>query len=216
MGVLLLVRHGQASFGSTDYDRLSPLGRRQADLLARRLAAGPDRIRGLVSGRLDRQRGTAVAIGAAAGVPTTVDGRWDEYDHVGITGGRSADLVFDPGGTPDARDRASATLDEALRRWIGGEPAGPETHPQFVQRCSAALRSVTASPGITVVSTSGGVIAVVAAMLLGLPIDRWPSLARVTVNCGFTKVIAGRRGLSVVSFNDHAHLEHDRALITYR
>ncbi|WP_341892921.1 phosphoglycerate mutase family protein, partial [Variovorax sp. YR752] len=29
MGQLFLVRHGQASFGSDDYDRLSDLGRRQ-------------------------------------------------------------------------------------------------------------------------------------------------------------------------------------------
>ena len=30
MGTLYLVRHGQASFGSDDYDRLSPLGQRQS------------------------------------------------------------------------------------------------------------------------------------------------------------------------------------------
>ena len=30
MGVVLLVRHGQASFGAADYDVLSPLGERQA------------------------------------------------------------------------------------------------------------------------------------------------------------------------------------------
>ena len=29
MGILYLVRHGQASFGEADYDRLSPLGHRQ-------------------------------------------------------------------------------------------------------------------------------------------------------------------------------------------
>ena len=30
---LLLIRHGQASFGASDYDRLSPLGQRQSRLL---------------------------------------------------------------------------------------------------------------------------------------------------------------------------------------
>ncbi len=33
MGTLYLVRHGQASFGSDDYDRLSPLGQRQSQRL---------------------------------------------------------------------------------------------------------------------------------------------------------------------------------------
>ena len=34
MGVLLLVRHGQASLGAADYDQLSELGHRQAQLPA--------------------------------------------------------------------------------------------------------------------------------------------------------------------------------------
>jgi len=38
MSEIFFVRHGQASFGSDDYDRLSPLGVRQAKILARYLA----------------------------------------------------------------------------------------------------------------------------------------------------------------------------------
>ena len=38
MGVLLLVRHGQASLGTADYDRLSDIGRRQAQVTGARLA----------------------------------------------------------------------------------------------------------------------------------------------------------------------------------
>lgn len=33
MSVIYLVRHGQASFGSDDYDRLSTIGREQAQAL---------------------------------------------------------------------------------------------------------------------------------------------------------------------------------------
>ena len=41
MSILLLVRHGQASWGTEDYDRLSELGERQARVLAfERLYAG--------------------------------------------------------------------------------------------------------------------------------------------------------------------------------
>ena len=32
MANLLIIRHGQASFGADNYDQLSPLGQRQADL----------------------------------------------------------------------------------------------------------------------------------------------------------------------------------------
>ena len=38
MGVLLLLRHGQGSMGTADYDRLSELGGEQARLAGARLA----------------------------------------------------------------------------------------------------------------------------------------------------------------------------------
>jgi broad specificity phosphatase PhoE len=38
MPTVLLVHHGQASFGASDYDVLSDLGRRQAEIVAASLA----------------------------------------------------------------------------------------------------------------------------------------------------------------------------------
>jgi broad specificity phosphatase PhoE len=216
VGVLLLVRHGQASFGSADYDRLSLLGEAQAELVARRLAGLPSTIRDLVSGSLVRQRATAQAIAQAGRLDARSDDRWDEYDHVGIAGEHSSELVFDPKDTAGARDRAETALDRAVRRWVAGNADAVESHPDFVTRCSAALQSVTGAPGTTVIATSGGVIAVIGTMLLGLPVDAWPSLARVSINTGITKIVTGRQGTTLVAFNDHAHLEHDPALITYR
>jgi hypothetical protein len=64
--------------------------------------------------------------------------------------------------------------------------------------------------------TSGGVIAAFCVQALGLPIERWPGLARLVVNASITKVISGHTGTHLVTFNDHAQLESDRALITYR
>ena len=39
MANLLIIRHGQASFGADNYDQLSPLGQRQADATMAILAA---------------------------------------------------------------------------------------------------------------------------------------------------------------------------------
>src|SRR5579875_2148411 len=83
---ILLVRHGQASFGKSDYDQLSDVGRTQARLLGQFLATRdvkPDRI---VSGSLHRQRQTAAGMCVAAGwlTPTDVDDAWNELDHVEI------------------------------------------------------------------------------------------------------------------------------------
>jgi hypothetical protein len=67
------------------------------------------------------------------------------------------------------------------------------------------------------VFTSGGVLAAVCVSLLALPESSFITFNRVTVNTGVTKVIHGRRGSTLVSFNDHGHLERaDRSLVTYR
>jgi hypothetical protein len=66
-----------------------------------------------------------------------------------------------------------------------------------------------------VVSTSGGAIAAVCVGLLGVAPETFVALNRVTVNAGVTKVVRGRSGTTLVSFNEHAHLEAD-GLVTYR
>ncbi len=69
MGVLLLVRHGQASLGAADYDKLSDTGWRQAQITGARLAAADLVVDRVVSGALTRQRDTAQAVLAALGRP---------------------------------------------------------------------------------------------------------------------------------------------------
>ena len=79
MGRLLLVRHGQASWGADDYDVLSPLGHQQAAALGeiwQHRGLVPDRI---VIGGMRRHRETCEAAGLVA---DEVDAGWDEFDHV--------------------------------------------------------------------------------------------------------------------------------------
>jgi broad specificity phosphatase PhoE len=115
------------------------------------------------------------------------------------------------------RGRAlQSALEEAIGRWISGRDGYGETHDAFIERVQGAIGDLVVKPGVTVAVTSGGVISAYCAMSLGLPVERWPSLARLVVNASITKVISGRMGTSLVTFNDHAHLESERALITYR
>jgi len=65
------------------------------------------------------------------------------------------------------------------------------------------------------VSTSGRVISALSARLLGLPDSAMVAFNHVVVNAAITKVVSGRRGVSLVSFNEHGHLEPDH-LVTYR
>src|SRR5690242_8219389 len=86
MGVVILVRHGHASFGTDDYDVLSETGWEQGLRLGawshdHKLAPPSD-----VRGSMRRQRETAEAIRERATdwPDPTVDAGWDEFDHLGV------------------------------------------------------------------------------------------------------------------------------------
>lgn len=204
MALVYLARHGQASFGATDYDVLSEIGHQQGKIVGdelRRRGFQPDQV---WSGTLRRQRETAVA--ADMGVPIKEDERWNEYDHLGMV--RAA-------GTPATPREFQLALDAALRLWIGSDSwrdfAGGVTDA-FTQ-----LLAGLGSGGTALVFTSGGVIAAVCAELLGLEADGFVAVNRVAVNGGLTKLVHGRSGTSLVSYNDHAHFEGaHRELLTYR
>lgn len=209
MPVVLLVRHGQASFGADDYDVLSEVGHEQAEVAGAEL-----RRRGLTSpllvcGTLRRQRETALGLGL--GDELVVDGRWDEYDHLGLierypsASGEPADLSTSRG--------LQVRLDEALVSWAGDPDGGYEA---FLDAGSAALAAVAGAGRDVVAVTSAGVVAAVCARLLGLGPEGFVALNRVGANAGITKVVVGRSGASLVSYNDHAHFEPDRRLLTYR
>lgn len=237
MPTVLLVRHGQASYGGPDYDVLSERGRLQAERLGADLARRGFRAERVVSGRLARQRDTAAVLGEY-----DVDPRWDEYDaddilahhsestarleRPGARGARPAEPAgggrcdTSPGGWAPERSPLSPrefqdVLEAALLAWVaaGAESPCAETWPEFAARVAAGLDAAAERPAL--VCTSGGAIAAACVGLLGLPPETFVALNRVTVNTGVTKVVRGRSGTSLVSFNEHAHLEADR-LVTYR
>lgn len=219
MGVLLLIRHGQGSLGTPDYDQLSDLGYRQARSVGARLAQADPGVHRVWCGGLVRQRDTAREAMGELGIPLAdlgTDDRLDEYDHVGVLTGDSAGDRFASATTPHSRRALQSALDEAISRWIQARASYPETHSAFTARVRAVIADLAAMPGTTMAVTSAGVIAVACAQLVGLPAEQWPALARVVVNTSVTKLITGRTGTHLLTFNDHAHLEGNRSLITYR
>jgi broad specificity phosphatase PhoE len=219
MSVLLLMRHGQASLGTKNYDRLSDIGNRQAQLTGGRLTRADLIIDRTVSGAMMRQRDTALIVMREIGLSESnlqIDDRLDEYDHVGVMAGHPTGISFATATTPERARTVQSALDEAIAPWMASDSGYPETHDGFIDRVLAVVDGLTGRSGTTLVVTSGGVIAAVCAHLLGLRADKWPALARVMVNGSLTKVISGPTGTRLLTFNDHAHLEQDRALITYR
>lgn len=220
MGQLLLVRHGQASFGSADYDVLSALGERQAVRLGESLSRRGVAPAAVLHGRMERQRRTAEVLAAAAGwdTPLECDPAWDEMDHVEVLSRTPAPAPAD-GQDPSPRE-FQAWFEAATDRWIQGSADADytETFGAFTARVQDALARAAerTGAGTVLAVTSGGPVSWVVTHLLAAGTDSYRRLTPVVVNSSVTKVVSGERGLSLVSFNDHAHLEVDPELLTYR
>ena len=225
MPTVLLVRHGQASFGAADYDVLSELGRRQAEIVATSLAARGYRPARLFTGTLRRQQETADAFRALGAPDLEVEPRWDEFDPDDVLTHHSDSalrLQADGAGETLTNRGFQAALEPALAEWVAHAERSPtsQTWPQFSGAGPAALEELVTELGsgeTAVVITSGGAIAAVIGVLLGAPAEVFAALNRILVNAGVTKLAIGSTGVNVVSFNDHSHLEAvDRELVTYR
>ena len=220
MGQVLLVRHGQASWGADDYDALSETGWEQSRLLGRALAVRGVEPEFVVHGSMRRHRETAEGAGLAH--RATVDPGWDEFDHLEMLGAVPSTFA----GPEPTRGEFQEWFEEATDRWTGGDhDAGyHETFDAFGDRVTAALRRTAeaAGSGTALVLTSGGPVSWAVTTLLGADLERagrvrlWRRLNPVCVNSGVTKVVSGRRGLTLVSFNEHTHLDPEPDLLTYR
>ncbi len=230
MGAIYLIRHGQASFGQSDYDQLSETGFKQARVLGealRRRVPEPD---AAFSGTMRRHRETAEACLTAMGIPMQAAeaAGFREYDHEEIV------VRFMPeyadhmrrnaalGKNANPRRAFQEMFTQAISRWVSGQHDADykESWLAFCARCTRALQDLilTLGPSKTaLVFTSGGPITAVCRNLLQIPDEHAFALNWTLANCGITKIIYSERGTYLASLNEHGHFEGDqRELITYR
>ena len=142
-----MVRHGQASFGSADYDVLSAAGERQARCLGDAFAARGIRPASVVSGSLRRQRDTAAVLAKQAGwaLEASVDAGWDEFELSGLVAATPA------GQEPRDRGAFQDALEEGMRRWAGTASRKPFICPKawvlsdFCLHCSLCAARAASS-----------------------------------------------------------------------
>ncbi len=218
MSRVLLVRHGQASFGAEDYDNLSPLGQEQTRLLGAHLARRGVVITHLVSGAMRRHLQSAEQILSGGGWDVEIhsDEGWNEFDHRQVLLSHGA--PSDEGSVAD-RTTFQRWFEDATAAWIRGDAdaAGHETFAEFTRRVEGAFTHLLGSlpaDATALVSTSGGPVAWIAAHLLGGGADLWQRLNPTTVNSSHATVVVGSRGTTLVSLNEHGHLDVGR--ISYR
>lgn len=215
MAELIVVRHGQASFGADDYDNLSEVGRAQSRLAGEALRAMdwvPDR---LVTGTLQRQRDTLTEMGFAG----------DREEHPGLNEYDFHDLlsVRFGGAVPDPvrHDRKThfRTLRETILDWQSGGCAGArESWAAFAGRVAAAQRFATdtAARRVLLVS-SGGVIGQLVASALNAPTAMMIDLNLQVKNASISKFVFSGERFFLHQFNATPHLDPEaRAhLMTY-
>lgn len=213
MGSIHLVRHGQASWGSDDYDQLSELGIEQSTSLGMSWEASGWSPTVAIAGAMKRHAQTAIATIDACGQGDgyDVDRGWDEFDHLAIA------RAHDPAALGADPKEFQAVLNAAIDGWMTGGVEHGESYRDFLGRVMAAFGRAQelAGAGRSVgVFTSGEPIALVASHLLAGDDSLFQRINDVVINAAVTTVIVGRSGPRLLTFNEHTHLPRD--LLTYR
>jgi broad specificity phosphatase PhoE len=234
MGTIHLVRHGQASFGAADYDRLSELGHTQSRRLgdwAREVELGGDTI---VCGPARRHVETAddfIECFGGAEIERRVDAGFAEFDHLDVLEkyhagyGDVANLARVLAEAPEPRRAFEGIFRAAIARWTDSKFAADYAEPYaaFVARCEAGFARVCTMAGgerNVWVFTSGGPISASIRRVLALSETHTWELNSALVNTSVTTFRTRGERARLDTFNSTAHLRGARpsfdGLITYR
>lgn len=235
MASIYLIRHGQASFGSDNYDQLSPLGQRQADLTGQFLVDSGLRFDAAFSGDLSRQRETGERVLASQPEPCelAIDSRFNEIDNDAQVKALLPDLCAQDERLAEIAARGLKSskdyqkiIDAVFNAWVSPDcpDLGITSWPEYRDAVEAAVRDVIAGVGSgkdTAVFTSGGTIATVVGLVLGARAEGFYQFYEPMMNCSITRLIYSGSRISLSNFNDTAHLQLLGAqlgepLVTYR
>jgi broad specificity phosphatase PhoE len=230
MGAIYLVRHGQASFGQADYDKLSDKGRKQSEILGEHFKklVTPDRF---YSGDLLRHGQTANHFLAGFGdsnLPMITHSGFNEFNHVEVLVRYKPEwqdykvMASDLAKNPVPKKAFENAFLAAVKRWISGayDHEYEESWTQFQHRCTNAMKEVVEqSSGAKniVIFTSGGPISVITQQILKLADQETFSVNSVLANTGVSKLLFSGDRLSVSYLNNYVHLEMAGSdWVTYR
>ena len=227
MGTLYLIRHGQASYGEADYDRLSTRGIEQARAVGRWAQAA--KLDALYAGPLRRQQQTAQYARAEAEKTTAALPAIETLDELAeypafemlqhmvprlvAEDAKFAQLTSAP--TPRLLDQAFQMI---LSKWSRDEweAEGVERVAAFVARIRTGLDRVlrAAGSGATIgCVTSAGPIGVAVGLVFATPPERMVRSSIVIRNASITELRFRSENfdwqpdqLSLVTFNQTEHL----------
>jgi len=211
MGHLYLVRHGQASLGTSDYDQLSPLGQQQCLRLGEHWRTQGVTFDAVITGTLKRHAQTLAGI--QQGMDTQLNAlAWpglNEYDsHALIQAIMPGDVVKPI--TPDGYKHHFRLLRDSLAQWMAGviSPQGMPSYAEFVKGVTSALDHVRQQhTGHVLLVSSGGPITTAVAHVLGVSPETSIELNMRLRNSAVSEFTFSPKRHSLISFNALPHLE---------
>jgi broad specificity phosphatase PhoE len=237
MSMLYLIRHGQASFGQVNYDRLSPMGIVQAGILGEHLLdirVFPDAV---YAGQMSRQLDTAREVracyekrGIAFPEPVILNGL-NEFDTTSVITSQIQDMQQEDPTLGEHlvrmnhdKESFKKIFEGAMLRWVSGtmDRPGAETWKEFTDRVTGALTRIMEEQGkgrTVFVFTSGGPIAATLQLVLSLSPEKAIRHNWQIVNSSYTKYMYNAGRITMAGFNCITHLEMDQdrsRLVTYR
>jgi broad specificity phosphatase PhoE len=239
MSKIDVIRHGQASFLAENYDQLSQLGERQAQLLGEHWLATGAAFSQVYYGPAERQIRTGEIIGllyrkAGRHWPDpVVDPDLDEFPAETVVRRFLPELmVRHPHLAAAVAEFQAATellpkqrlfdkvLREVSQRWMKGEAGTPDipSWMDFCHRVEGAIvriRENAARSSAVAVFTSGGPTAATARVALELSYAATLELTWSTRNAAVSEFLFSGDRFSLSTFNTTPHLP-DPSLLTYR
>jgi len=236
MSMIYMIRHGQASFGKDNYDRLSPLGKRQAHILAQYLLNTGFHPHAVYSGTMVRQTATAQEVISTYRIADRkmpeleMLSGFNEYDTAAIVTALFPDMVKEEPSLNDDLPKMYASkasfkrvFEGAMLRWITGEfdTPGIESWKDLKARVARSLQLIMERHGrgkTIAIFTSGGAIAASLAHVLGITGECAIRLNWQIVNASISRFMYNEDRITLAGFNAVTHLElaGDPTLITYR
>ena len=211
MGILYLVRHGQASFGADDYDVLSPLGMQQAVRLGEYFKTKGITFDAALTGTLKRQISTFEGICQGMGQPLEAR-QWqglNEYDSHAVIATVHSGKLEKP-TTPEQYRHHFRLLKDGLGQWMQGEvsPQGMPSYRDFVLGVTSALDHVRQThDGHVLLVSSGGPISTAVGHILGCSPEATIELNLRIRNASVTEFAFTPKRHMLVTYNTLPHLD---------
>jgi len=216
---LILIRHGQASFGAADYDVLSKLGHRQSVALGQALAATGCQPDAVFMGGQRRHRETLEGLAQGLALDpgaAVIDEGLNEFAF-----GALLDARHGKGIRPEGmgKDRAAhfRELRDCVLCWQRDELSGvPERFAQFTDRVVAAHDAMARAGKTVLAVSSGGAISRLVAHVMQAPPAQMIQLQLQMKNSAVTRLRIGRGGTVLQTFNETPHIgPHSADLLSY-